>query len=43
LIQIPTWPFLAAVVIGAAATAVQFLLLAWGAFARAVPGIRSVR
>jgi TRAP-type C4-dicarboxylate transport system permease small subunit len=43
LIQIPTWPFLAAVVIGAAATAVQFLLLAWGALARAVAGIRSVR
>lgn len=43
VIQIPTWPFLAAVVIGAAATAVQFLLLAWGALARAIPGIRSVR
>jgi len=34
IIQIPTWPFLAAVVIGAAATAVQFLLFTWRLFSR---------
>jgi len=35
VIEIPTWPFLAAVVVGAAATTVQFLLLAWRTLARA--------
>ena len=29
VIEIPIWPFMAVVVIGAAATAVQFLLDAW--------------
>jgi TRAP-type mannitol/chloroaromatic compound transport system permease small subunit len=29
LVEIPIWPFMAIVIIGAAATAVQFLLLAW--------------
>lgn len=43
LIQISTWPFLAAVVIGAAATAVQFLLLAWEQLVRAIPAIRTGR
>jgi TRAP-type C4-dicarboxylate transport system permease small subunit len=35
VIEIPTWPFIAAVVVGAAATAIQYLLLAWRAFAQA--------
>jgi TRAP-type C4-dicarboxylate transport system permease small subunit len=35
VIEIPTWPFIAAVVVGAAATAVQYLLLAGRAFAQA--------
>jgi TRAP-type C4-dicarboxylate transport system permease small subunit len=35
VIEIPIWPFDAAVVVGAAATAIQFLLLAWRAFGRA--------
>lgn len=35
VIEIPTWPFIATVVIGAAATSIQFLLLAWRAFSRA--------
>lgn len=38
LIQIPTWPFLSAVVIGAAATGVQFLLLSWKSFGQAASG-----
>lgn len=38
LIQIPTWPFLAAVVIGAATTGVQFVLLSWKSFSRAASG-----
>ena len=41
LIQIPTWPFLSAVVIGAAATAVQFLIFAWETFVRSFPELRS--
>jgi TRAP-type C4-dicarboxylate transport system permease small subunit len=40
VIEIPTWPFLAAVVIGAAATAVQFLLLAWRTIRQALPARR---
>lgn len=42
VIEIPTWPFLLAVIVGAAATAVQFLLLAWRALARvhAASGVR---
>ena len=43
LIQIPTWPFLAAVVIGAGATGVQFLLFAWRSLAKALRGARSDR
>jgi TRAP-type C4-dicarboxylate transport system permease small subunit len=35
VIEIPTWPFIATVVIGAAATSIQFLLLAWREFSRA--------
>jgi TRAP-type C4-dicarboxylate transport system permease small subunit len=35
VIEIPIWPFIAAVLVGAAATAIQFLLLAWQAFRRA--------
>lgn len=38
LIQIPTWPFLSAVVIGAAVTGMQFLLFSWKSFARAASG-----
>lgn len=38
LIEIPTWPFLSAVVIGAAMTAIQFLILAWRSFKRATAG-----
>ena len=41
LIQIPTWPFLAAVVIGAAATAVQFLIFAWNTLVRVFPELRA--
>lgn len=40
VIQIPTWPPLVAIIVGAAATAVQFLLLAWSALQRAFPMIR---
>lgn len=36
VIQIPTWPFYAAVVIGAAATAIQFVLLAWRSLRQAI-------
>jgi TRAP-type C4-dicarboxylate transport system permease small subunit len=36
VIEIPTWPFLAAVIVGAAATGVQFLLLAWKSLMRAL-------
>jgi TRAP-type mannitol/chloroaromatic compound transport system permease small subunit len=36
LIEIPTWPFMAIVIIGAAATVVQFLLLAIFHLSRAV-------
>lgn len=43
VIEIPTWPFLVAVVVGAAATAVQFLLIAWRAFARALSATRPDR
>jgi TRAP-type C4-dicarboxylate transport system permease small subunit len=35
VVTIPTWPFIAPVVIGAAATCIQFLLLAHRAFLRA--------
>jgi TRAP-type C4-dicarboxylate transport system permease small subunit len=35
VIEIPNWPFIAAIVIGAAATAIQFLLFAWQAFGKA--------
>jgi TRAP-type C4-dicarboxylate transport system permease small subunit len=35
VIEIPTWPFIAAVVVGAAATGVQYLLLAWRALTQA--------
>jgi TRAP-type C4-dicarboxylate transport system permease small subunit len=35
LIEIPTWPFLSAVVIGAAVTAIQFLIHAWRSLRRA--------
>ena len=35
VIEIPNWPFIAAIVIGAAATAIQFLLFAWHAFRQA--------
>jgi TRAP-type C4-dicarboxylate transport system permease small subunit len=35
VIEIPIWPFDVAVIVGAAATAIQFLLLAWRAFGRA--------
>ncbi len=38
VIEIPTWPFLVAVVIGAAATSVQFLLLSWKSLMQAVSG-----
>jgi TRAP-type C4-dicarboxylate transport system permease small subunit len=43
VIEIPTWPFLAAVIIGAAVTAVQFLILAWDKLAGAFPSLRSNR
>jgi len=36
VIEIPVWPFMAAIIIGAAATMIQFLLLAWRALQRAV-------
>lgn len=36
VIEIPIWPFMATVVIGGCATAVQFLILAWGQFSRAL-------
>lgn len=36
VIEIPIWPFMATVVIGGCATAVQFVILAWGQFSRAV-------
>jgi TRAP-type C4-dicarboxylate transport system permease small subunit len=35
IIEIPIWPFVAAIVVGAAVTAVQFLLLAWWACVKA--------
>jgi hypothetical protein len=35
VIEIPIWPFMATVVIGAATTVVQFLLDAWRLVARA--------
>ena len=35
VIEIPIWPFDTAIIVGAAATAIQFLLLAWRAFGRA--------
>ncbi|HEY7458489.1 MAG TPA: TRAP transporter small permease [Pseudolabrys sp.] len=35
VIEIPTWPFIVAIIVGAAATSAQFLLLAWRALRRA--------
>jgi TRAP-type mannitol/chloroaromatic compound transport system permease small subunit len=35
VIEVPIWPFVAAIILGAAATAVQFLLLAWWALLKA--------
>jgi TRAP-type mannitol/chloroaromatic compound transport system permease small subunit len=35
VIEIPTWPFVVAIIVGAAATSAQFLLLAWRALRRA--------
>lgn len=35
VVEIRVWPFIAAIIIGAATTAVQYLLLAWHAFVRA--------
>jgi hypothetical protein len=35
VIEVPIWPFIAAVVIGSAVTSVQFLLLAWWALLKA--------
>jgi TRAP-type C4-dicarboxylate transport system permease small subunit len=43
VIEIPTWPFLAAVIIGSAATAVQFLIFAWNTLVRVFPELRSQR
>lgn len=43
VVEVRVWPFLAAIVIGAATTSVQFLLLAWHAFARALPSDRLPR
>jgi TRAP-type C4-dicarboxylate transport system permease small subunit len=40
VIQIPTWPFLVAVIVGAAVTGVQFLLLAWKKFRQSFPAHR---
>jgi TRAP-type C4-dicarboxylate transport system permease small subunit len=34
LLELATWPFIAPIIIGSAATAVQFLLLAWRAWRR---------
>jgi TRAP-type C4-dicarboxylate transport system permease small subunit len=39
VVEIPIWPFMAAIVIGAAATAVQFLLLMVRDIRRAVAGV----
>jgi TRAP-type C4-dicarboxylate transport system permease small subunit len=35
VIEVPIWPFVAAIIVGAAATAIQFLLIAWGGFVKA--------
>jgi TRAP-type C4-dicarboxylate transport system permease small subunit len=35
VVEVPIWPFYAAVIIGAAATAVQFVVIAWRAARRA--------
>jgi TRAP-type C4-dicarboxylate transport system permease small subunit len=35
VVEIPVWPFMAAIIIGAAATMIQFLLLAWRDLRRA--------
>lgn len=34
IVEIPVWPFLVAVIVGAAAACVQYLLLAWREFTR---------
>jgi TRAP-type C4-dicarboxylate transport system permease small subunit len=36
VIEIPVWPFMLVVLVGAAATVIQYLLLAWREFARAL-------
>lgn len=38
VVEVPIWPFQAALVIGSAVTAVQFLVLAWANLMRAVRG-----
>lgn len=43
VVEIPIWPFQAALVVGAVATTVQFLVLAWQNLMRAVPGIAARR
>jgi hypothetical protein len=35
VVEIPVWPFMATVVVGAAATVVQYALSAWAEFRRA--------
>jgi TRAP-type mannitol/chloroaromatic compound transport system permease small subunit len=37
VVEIPIWPFMAVVVLGAAATAVQFLIDAWRLGQRTLP------
>jgi TRAP-type C4-dicarboxylate transport system permease small subunit len=39
VIEIPTWPFTAVIIVGASATAVQFLLDAWRHLLRACRGV----
>jgi len=41
VIEIPIWPFMAVIVLGAAATTVQFLLQAWGYLMLAIGGGRA--